>query len=102
MSKYLSYLILGLILVFLGLTNIRGNITSVHWYNRRKVREADRPKYGKWMGAGTCTIGGDLVLSALLGFLLRSDAVDYLLLAGCGIGLILILYAQLRYNRGIF
>lgn len=102
MSKYLSYLILGLLLVFLGVTNIRGNISSVHWYNRRKVREADRLKYGRWMGAGTCTIGGSMVLSALLGYLLRSNAVDYLLLAGCGIGLLLILYAQLRYNRGIF
>lgn len=102
MEKYISYLVLGIVLVILGITNIRGNIASIHWYNRRKVTEEDRPKYGKWVGAGTCTIGGSLILSALLGFALRLEETDYLVLAGCVIGLILILYGQLRYNRGIF
>lgn len=102
MEKYISYLVLGILLVVLGSSNIRGNIASVHWYNRRKVTEEDRPKYGKWVGAGTCTIGGSLVLSALLGMAFRAAALDYVVLGGCVIGLALILYGQLRYNRGIF
>ena len=102
MEKLVAYLLLGGILLALGVANIRGNISSIHWYNRRKVTEEDRTKYGKWVGAGTCTIGGSLVLSALLGMAFRAAALDYVVLGGCVIGLALILYGQLRYNRGIF
>lgn len=102
MGKYVSCLILGILLLILGITNIRGNIASIHWYNRRKVTEKDRPKYGRWVGAGTCIIGGSLVLSALLELAFQSEVFDYIIMAGCVIGLAAILYGQLRYNKGIF
>ena len=39
--------ILGLFISVLGITNIKGNISTIHSYNRRKVKEEDIPKYGK-------------------------------------------------------
>ena len=102
MEKLVAYLLLGGILLALGVANIRGNISSIHWYNRRKVTEADRPKYGKWVGSGTCVMGGSLILSGVLGVALSWPGTDAVVLAGCLIGLGLILYGQLRYNRGIF
>ena len=43
----IGMLIIGLFASILGIMNIRGNISSIHSYNRRKVKEEDRPKYGK-------------------------------------------------------
>ena len=43
----LMLLILGLFISAIGFVNIKGNISTVHSYNRRKVKEEDVPKYGK-------------------------------------------------------
>lgn len=58
-------LILGLFISVLGIVNISGNISTIHSYNRRKVKEEDVPKYGKVVGTGTLIIG----LSFVLGFI---------------------------------
>lgn len=39
-------LIVGILLSVLGAVNIKGNIRTIHAYNRRNVREEDIPKYG--------------------------------------------------------
>lgn len=44
---HLLLLILGIFLSTLGTVNIKGNISTIHSYNRRKVKEEDVPKYGK-------------------------------------------------------
>lgn len=53
----LILLILGLFISVLGITNIKGNISTIHSYNRRKVKEEDIPKYGKVVGTGTLIMG---------------------------------------------
>lgn len=53
----LILLILGLFISVLGITNIKGNISTIHSYNRRKVKEEDIPKYGKVVGTGTAYNG---------------------------------------------
>ena len=63
---HLLLLILGIFLSTLGTVNIKGNISTIHSYNRRKVKEEDVPKYGKAVGTGTLVIGVSLVLSYLL------------------------------------
>lgn len=50
-------LLLGLFISLLGVINIRGNISTIHKYNRRKVKEEDVKKYGKAVGTGTLVIG---------------------------------------------
>ena len=41
MGKFAAFLLIGGVLTVLGITNIKGNISSIHWYNRRKVSERD-------------------------------------------------------------
>ena len=53
---YLLLLVLGLFISALGVTNIKGNISTIHACNRRKVKE-DIPKYGKAVGTGTLIMG---------------------------------------------
>ena len=37
-------LILGVFISVMGIVNIKGNISTIHSYNRRKVKEEDIPK----------------------------------------------------------
>ena len=59
-------LILGVFISVVGIVNIKGNISTIHSYNRRKVKEEDIPKYGKTVGTGTLIIGISLVLGFIL------------------------------------
>ncbi len=61
--------ILGLLISALGILNIKENISTIHSYNRRKVKEEDVPKYGKAMGIGTLIIGVSFVISYFAAFL---------------------------------
>ena len=94
-------LILGIFLSVLGIVNIRGNISTIHSYNRRNVKEEDIPKYGKAVGTGTLVIGASLILSYLVTFWNQSS-IDYIVLPAMVVGLAFILYGQFKYNHGIF
>ena len=61
-------LILGVFISVMGIVNIKGNISTIHSYNRRRVKEEDIPKYGKVVGTGTLIIGISLVLGLLFRF----------------------------------
>lgn len=98
----LSMLILGLLLVVLGIFNIRGNVASIHWYNRRKVQEEDIPEYGRAVGSGTLVIGASLMLTAALQIVYPSEQVYWITVVGIIVGLVCMLYGQFRYNHGIF
>lgn len=99
--EYLILLVMGILLSGLGIVNIMGNISTIHAWNRRRVREADIPRYGRAVGTGTLVIGAAFIVSYLVTF--RNAAIiDYIILSGLGIGLAFILYAQLKYNHGIF
>ena len=55
--EYLGLLVMGILLSTLGIVNIRGNISTIHAWNRKRVKEADIPRYGRAIGAGTLVIG---------------------------------------------
>ena len=42
----IALLILGIFISVIGIVNMTGNISTIHSYNRRKVKEEDVPKYG--------------------------------------------------------
>lgn len=97
----LILLILGLFISVLGITNIKGNISTIHSYNRRKVKEEDIPKYGKAVGTGTLIMGVSFVLGYIALFW-SEIAMAVIILPGVVVGLGFILYGQFKYNKGIF
>ena len=44
--EYILLLVLGIVLIVTGIYNLKGNISMVHGYNRRRVSKEDTPKYG--------------------------------------------------------
>lgn len=100
--KDIILLLMGLFISILGIVNIKGNISSIHSYNRRRVKEEDVHKYGKVIGSGTLIIGVGLLLSSLLTFLKVAIQSDYITVPAIILGLIIIVYGQFKYNKGIF
>ncbi len=95
-------LLLGVFLTVIGIVNMTGNISTVHSYNRRRVSEEDIPKYGKAVGAGTLIIGMAMIADYILVLLELWIAVPFVLIPAILVGLGVILYAQFKYNKGIF
>ena len=97
----LMLLILGLVISVIGIMNISGNISTIHSYNRKKVKEEDIPKYGKTVGTGTLIIGVSLVIAFITTF--WSEVIkDYIFIPAIIIGMAFILYGQIKYNKGLF
>lgn len=66
MEAFITTGILGVILIALGVMNMKGNISSLHWYHRQRVTEEDRKPFGKLVGLGTLMIGVAMILFGIL------------------------------------
>ena len=97
----IALLILGIFISVIGIVNMTGNISTIHSYNRRKVREEDAPKYGRAVGTGTLIIGVSLIAAFVTTFW-SETAMSFIVIPALVIGLGFILYAQFKYNKGIF
>ena len=64
----IALLILGIFISVIGIVNMTGNISTIHSYNRRKVKEEDVPKYGRAVGTGTLIIGVSLIAAFVTTF----------------------------------
>ena len=93
---------LGIICVMLGIFNMCGNIGSIHWYNRRKVTKENQKAYCLVMGLGTLIIGITLIAATIVQVLVGVEQGAFVILGGVVIGFALMLYAQFKYNRGLF
>ena len=98
----LELLGLGTILTVLGIFNMCGNIGSIHWYNRRKVTKENQKAYCMVVGLGTLIIGVCLIVAGIVQALIGIEPSAVIMVIGILVGLTLILYAQFKYNRGIF
>ena len=93
---------LGVIFVLLGIFNMCGNIGTIHWYNRRKVTKENQKVYCLFVGLGTLIVGVTIIVGVVIQALRYIAASGLVIGAGVLIGLALMLYAQFKYNRGLF
>ena len=109
MNDFIVPFILGIFIVVLGITNMKGNINSLHWYHRKRVTEENRKPFGKLVGLGTIIIGIALIICSILLFiadrsqiLMLETVSNILLILSLILGLGLNFYAMFKYNKGIF
>lgn len=100
--EYLPLIVLGVIFIFLGIMNYKGNISSIHWYNRRNVSKKDVKNYGKLIGIGTIIFGVGMIVTAIFQLFFDLDESNYILIFSLISGVITMIYAQFKYNKGIF
>ena len=102
MYENISLIILGICFILLGISNYKGNINSIHWYHRKRITEETRRPYGKIMGISTIIIGIGLLIPGILMIFFENNNFEYISIISLIIGLILIIYGQFKYNKGIF
>jgi hypothetical protein len=109
MEGYIISFIVGVVCVVLGVSNMRGHISSLHSYHRHRVSEEDKVPFGKKVGLGTIICGAAImafsILSAINLYIENQLLVivgTVLLVAGLVAGLGLSFYAMIKYNKGIF
>ena len=102
MEKNIVELVLGLFVIAMGIANIKGNISIIHWYNRRRVSEEDAPRYGLVVGTGIVIMGAGLVVSFFVLTFWSELIADLIVLAAAVGGFSVALYGQFKYNKGIF
>ncbi len=98
----LELLGLGIILTVLGIFNMCGNIGSIHWYNRRKVTKENQKAYCLTVGLGTLIVGVGMIVAGVIQALVGVEPSAIIMVGSLLFGLVLILYAQFKYNRGLF
>ena len=107
-SNIITFLV-GVACIVLGISNMRGNISSLHSYHRHRVSEEDRIPFGKQVGLGTIIVGiGVIVFSILSSVTLYTENNNFILIGtaflivGIILGLVVSFRAMLKYNNGIF
>ena len=99
----------GIACILLGISNMRGNISTIQEYHRKRVVEEDRIPFGKKVGMATILIGVGIVIFGILSMISLWTEVQLLLWIGVGfmaagflVGIPLSFYAMIKYNKGIF
>ena len=109
MIAFITIAGLGLLVSILGIINMTGNISSLHWYHRQRVTEENRKPFGKLVGLGTLIIGFAMIIFGVLFLIFEQTQLGapviigvVELLAGIIVGMIVSFYAMKKYNGGIF
>lgn len=100
---------LGLVLLIIGISNLRGNINTMHSYHRKRVTPENVKPFGKLVGIGTIMISVSIIVLAVLMFIFEKTQNNVYLVIGVVqtitlfvIGMGLNFYAMIKYNKGIF
>lgn len=109
MFGFIGSFLVGVVCVALGISNMRGNISSLHSYHRNRVSEEDRIPFGKKVGLGTIIIGcGIMVYSVLATVTLMTDHQIFIsignvvMVVSMVVGLGIAVWAMKKYNKGVF
>ena len=109
MAEYVGMFVIGILLVIIGISNTKGNISSLHSYHRKRVSEEDRIPFGKRVGFGTILCGSSIIVCGIFNvisvylnnpvFLMIGEGI---LIVGIIAGLVIMFRAMMKYNKGIF
>ncbi len=101
--------LVGVVCIVLGISNMRGNISSLHSYHRSRVSEEDRIPFGKQVGLGIIIVGIGIIAFSVLSSVTLYTENDIFILVGTAIliigiilGLVISFRAMIKYNKGIF
>lgn len=100
---------IGALLTVLGIMNMTGNISSIHWYHRQRVTEENKKPFGRLVGLGTLIIGIAIIIFGILMLVSEKTQTGIYavigsaeLIAACVIGIAMSVYAMIKYNKGVF
>ena len=109
MKDLLVGIIVGVLVCVVGITNLKGNLSTLKRHHRHRVAEEDKLAMGKVVGAGTLVMGCSIILFGILSFLSQKLQISVLnivatamIIVGFVVGIVLIIYGIIKYNKGLF
>ena len=109
MPDFIVSVAIGVFCVVLGIINMRGNISSIHSYHRKRVSPENILPFGKKVGLGTIIIGIGVILfgvASLIQFYTDNSLFTLIgtvfMAIGFAVGMAISLRAIKKYNGGIF
>ena len=109
MAAFITVSGLGILVSILGIINMTGNISSLHWYHRQRVTEENIKPFGKLVGLGTLIIGLSMIVFGILFLIFEQTQLQAFVVIGVIelivsiiVGMIVSFYAMKKYNGGIF
>ncbi len=94
---------IGLLFVYLGLLLwIKEKINIMHDYHYTKVKETDKKPYTRIMGIAMIVIGIGCLLSGVASLFIGGGKSIIVFCGSFTIGILMMLYAQIKYNHGLF
>ena len=102
MGEFIIQIIIGLVIIIIGIFNMKGNISLLHSYHRKRVKKEDIIPFGKKVGIGSVIIGITIILAGVFTNLNYTNISNVILVIGLVTGFIIIFYAMFKYNKGIF
>jgi len=109
MATFFTVSGLGILVSILGIINMTGNISSLHWYHRQRVTEENRKPFGKLVGLGTLIIGLSMIVFGILFLIFEQTQLQAFVVIGVIelivsiiVGMFVSFYAMKKYNGGIF
>ena len=109
MSDCIVIAFVGIIISVLGVINMSGNISTIHWYHRKRVSEENVKPFGRLVGGGSLIIGVAIIAFSAMSYAFEKLQIKFIMNIGIGIlifgivvGLAMSFYAMIKYNKGIF
>ena len=107
--QYALTFTVGAILIILGISHTKGNISSLHSYHIKNIKEEDILPFGKRVGIGNIIIGISIILYSVLMAIFETLKIKmllaasiFVLLIGILIGIVIALRAIIKYNHSLF
>lgn len=102
MAEFLIFMVVGIGIIMVGVFVFMGNIKIIHSYHWKKVSDVDKKVFCRFHGIADIVLGACLIVTSILEILKVSEVSWIVTIVGVVICLGLILYAQFKYNKGIF
>ena len=101
--------IVGIFLCVSGFITMKGNLSLLHSYHYKRVKEEDKKAFGKPVGIGIIVMGLTVAAYGVILYLSEKTSnsalttISYVTLGvGFAIGLPLCFVPMVKYNKGIF
>lgn len=109
MIGYILSALIGVVCIVLGISNMNGNISSIHSYHRQRVSEENILPFGRLVGLGTIIVGAGIIFFSIMSVISELVATPILSIIGIAVmfigifvGLGVSIYAMKKYNGGVF
>lgn len=109
MAAGISVIFLGLIFIAIGVSNMLGNISSLHSYHRSRVAPEDVNPLGRCVGIGMIVCAVGCITFGTLDIIASRTANGALTLVGTAVMMVMIIIgcvisiaSIIKYNKGLF